>query len=163
MHFYIVRILVKLEKDGKEYMATKGAPQVILQMAQEDSQIDERHLDDYNNAVNEFAKRGFRSIGVAFKEPDSKWQIIGIISLFDPPRHDTKETLAQAVTLGLKVKMLTGDQLAIAKETARQLRLGLNIYDSTKLGLGSREKDDQQPSASELEEFAENADGFAQV
>ncbi|CAG8482056.1 11266_t:CDS:10 [Paraglomus occultum] len=157
------RILVKLEKDGKEYIASKGAPQVILQMVQDDSPIDEQHLDDYNNAVNEFAKRGFRSIGVAFKEPDSKWQIIGIISLFDPPRHDTKETLAQALTLGLKVKMLTGDQLAIAKETARQLGLGLNIYDSTKLGLGTRGKDNRQQESSELIDFVENADGFAQV
>ena len=59
--------------------------------------------------------------------------------------------------MGVNVKMVTGDQLAIARETSRQLGLGTNILDAS--GLGDTKHHESAQSA----EAIEKADGFAQV
>jgi len=94
--------------------------------------------------VEEFARRGLRALAVAYEdvpsgnaqEPGSGFQLIGLLSIFDPPRDDTQQTIDDAVSLGLKVKMVTGDQLAIAKETGRRLGLGDNMFASKVLKEG---------------------------
>ncbi len=75
-------------------------------------------------AVNEFAARGFRSLGVARAEGEGAWQFLGVLPLFDPPRDEAKATIATAHEMGVKVKMVTGDALAIARETAGKLGRG---------------------------------------
>ena len=87
-----------------------------------------------DKAVNDFAARGFRSLGVARAEGDGKWQFIGVLPLFDPPREDAKATIATALAMGVKIKMVTGDALAIAKETAQKLDMGTNILDASQPG-----------------------------
>ena len=82
-------------------------------------------------AVNDFAARGFRSLGVARAEGDGPWQFLGVLPLFDPPRDDAKATIATAQQMGVKVKMVTGDALAIAQETAKKLGMGTNILDAS--------------------------------
>ena len=108
-------------------------------------------------AVNEFAARGFRSLGVARADGDGGWQFLGVLPLFDPPREDAKATIATATQMGVKVKMVTGDQLAIAKETAKKLGMGTNILDATGLG------DVKKQETAQMAESIEKADGFAQV
>jgi H+-transporting ATPase len=139
--------------DGKEFKTTKGAPQVILELSANASQV----MPAVENAVNEFATRGFRSLGVARTEGEGKWQFIGVLPLFDPPREDAMSTIATAHGMGVKVKMVTGDALAIARETAKKLGMGANILDAS--GLGDVKK---QESAA-MAESIEQADGFAQV
>ena len=85
-------------------------------------------------AVNEFAGRGFRSLGVARADEEGRWQFAGVLPLFDPPREQAKATIASARQMGVNVKMVTGDQIAIAQETSRQLGLGTNILDASGLG-----------------------------
>jgi H+-transporting ATPase len=106
-------------------------------------------------AVNEFAARGFRSLGVARADQDDKWQFVGVLPMSDPPREQAKATIASAVQMGVKVKMVTGDQLAIAKEMSRQLGMGTNIMDASVL----RDKQKKAETAASIEK----ADGFAQV
>ena len=77
--------------------------------------------------------------------------------MFDPPREQAKATIASARQMGVSVKMVTGDQIAIAKETARQLGLGTNILDASSLG------DTKQHATAQQAEAIEKADGFAQV
>ena len=137
--------------DGKQFFVAKGAPQVILQMATNAGEV----KPAVEKAVNEFAGRGFRSLGVARADQEGKWQFAGVLPLFDPPRRQAKATIASAQQMGVKVKMVTGDQLAIARETARQLGMGTNILDATVLR-------DKQKKA-ETAESIEKADGFAQV
>ena len=108
-------------------------------------------------AVNEFAGRGFRSLGVARADQEGKWQFVGVLPLFDPPREQAKATIASARQMGVNVKMVTGDQLAIAQETSRQLGMGTNILDAS--GLGDTKHHESAQSA----EAIEKADGFAQV
>ena len=97
--------------DGKAFKVTKGAPQVILALSANAAEV----KPAVDKAVNEFAARGFRSLGVARAEGDGKWQFLGVLPLFDPPRDDAKATIATAQQMGVKVKMVTGDALAIAQ------------------------------------------------
>ncbi|WP_208449431.1 plasma-membrane proton-efflux P-type ATPase [Paraburkholderia phenazinium] len=139
--------------DGKTFKVTKGAPQVILALAANAGEI----KPAVDKAVNEFAARGFRALGVARAEGDGKWQFIGVLPLFDPPRDDARSTIATAQQMGVKVKMVTGDALAIAQETAKKLGMGVNILDARSLG----EAKGQETAA--VSESIEKADGFAQV
>ena len=139
-------------QDGKEFKVTKGAPQVIMALSANAGQV----KDAVEKAVNEFAARGFRSLGVA-RDDGGGWQLLGILSLFDPPREDAKATIATAEQMGVKIKMVTGDQLAIAKETAKKLGMGTNILDATGLG------DVKKQETAQVAESIEKADGFAQV
>ena len=132
---------------------TKGAPQVILELSANASKVKE----DVDTAVNEFAARGFRSLGVARAEGDGPWQFLGVLPLFDPPREDAKATIATARQMGVDVKMVTGDALAIAQETAKTLGMGTDILDAA--GLGDVKHEETAATA----ESIENADGFAQV
>ena len=112
------------------FKVTKGAPQVILAMAANAAQV----KPAVDKAVSEFAARGFRSLGVARADADGQWQFLGVLPLFDPPREDAKATIATAQQMGVKVKMVTGDALAIAKETAKKLGMGTNILDASGFG-----------------------------
>lgn len=80
--------------------------------------------------------------------------------LFDPPRHDSAETIRRALELGVNVKMITGDQLAIGIETGRRLGMGTNMYPSTSL-LGNSK--DPSLVGIPVDELIEKADGFAGV
>jgi H+-transporting ATPase len=140
-------------KDGKTFKVSKGAPQVILELSSNAEQI----KSAVDKAVNEFAARGFRSLGVARAEGDGQWQFVGVLPLFDPPREDAKATIKTAGEMGVKIKMVTGDALAIAKETAQKLDMGTNILDAASLG------DSKKKETAEVAESIENADGFAQV
>ncbi len=140
-------------KDGKTFKVTKGAPQVILALSANVGQV----KPAVEKAVNEFAARGFRSLGVARADGDGPWQFVGVLPLFDPPREDAKATIATALAMGVKVKMVTGDALAIAKETAKKLDMGTNILDAGSLG------DSKKQETAAVAESIEKADGFAQV
>ncbi|KAG7699590.1 hypothetical protein KL951_001307 [Ogataea haglerorum] len=145
--------------EGERIICVKGAPLFVLKTVQEDHPIPEDILEKYENKVAEFASRGFRSLGVARKRGEGHWEILGIMPCMDPPRDDTAKTVNEAKELGLRVKMLTGDAVGIAKETCRQLGLGTNIFDADRLGLSGG----GDLSGSELFDFVENADGFAEV
>ena len=139
--------------EGKAFKVTKGAPQVILALSTNAGEV----KPAVEKAVDEFAARGFRSLGVARAEGEGKWQFLGVLPLFDPPRDDAKETIATAQHMGVKVKMVTGDALAIAHETAKKLGMGTNILDASSLG------DEKQKKTAAVAKAIDNADGFAQV
>jgi H+-transporting ATPase len=141
------------DADGKEFKVAKGAPQVILELSVNAAQVQPA----VEKAVNDFAARGFRSLGVARAEGDGKWQFLGVLPLFDPPRDDAKATIATARQMGVSVKMVTGDALAIARETAKKLGMGTNILDASGFG------DTKRHETASLAESIEKADGFAQV
>jgi H+-transporting ATPase len=141
-------------KDGKTFRVSKGAPQVILELSTNAAQV----KPAVDKAVNDFAERGFRALGVARAEgDDGPWQLLGVLPLFDPPREDAETTIATARKMGVKIKMVTGDALAIARETAKTLDMGANILDGASLG------DAKQEETAAVAESIEKADGFAQV
>ena len=103
--------------EGERLTCVKGAPATIIHMVSELGEIREDIAVRYNDMVAEFARRGFRSIGIARRREGNPWELLGIMPCSDPPRHDTAKTIAEALCLGLKIKMLTGDAVGIAKET----------------------------------------------
>jgi H+-transporting ATPase len=139
--------------DAREFRVAKGAPQVILALSANAGQVQPA----VDTAVNQFAARGFRSLGVARAEGQGPWQFLGVLPLFDPPRQEARATIDTARQMGVTVKMVTGDQLAIARETAKTLGMGANILDAGGFG------DTKHPETAQRAELIENADGFAQV
>jgi H+-transporting ATPase len=154
-----VVVELKHKKTGELLQICKGAPHIILRLAHNKMDI----VDRVMGSVQELADRGFRSLGVAVnrsQESDKpKWDYLGIVSLFDPPRPDTKQTIADAVKYGIEVKMITGDHTAIAKETCRDLGMGTAILNTAHLDV-----DDADPAAlSRVDAAIMTSSGFAEV
>jgi len=139
--------------DGEVFKVSKGAPQVIMALAANAADV----RPQVDKAVEGFAARGFRSLGVARSNTDDKWQFLGVLPLYDPPREDSKATLETTRQMGIAVKMVTGDQVAIAKEIARKLDLGTDIVDA------SHFSEDQHGEGGQHDDDIEDCDGFAQV
>ncbi|MDD5155760.1 MAG: plasma-membrane proton-efflux P-type ATPase [Candidatus Omnitrophica bacterium] len=138
------------ESGGRKFMVTKGAPQVILSLVVNKEQMSSR----IDNIVNDFATRGYRALGVARTDDSGAWQYAGLFAIYDPPRDDSAETIKIAESMGLDVKMVTGDHIAVAKEIAKEVGLGENIQPASAF-LDRPDKEAQQ--------IIEGADGFAQV
>ena len=141
---------------GAAFKVTKGAPQIIFGLCD----LDKETLAAAEKAVNELAGKGYRTLGVARAESDGKWQFLGILPLYDPPREDSAATIAQAKEHGIQMKMLTGDNVAIGREIARQLGMGTNIQAADKLFGGEGET---MHLSHDAVLKIEEADGFAQV
>ncbi|KAL7416405.1 plasma membrane H+ ATPase [Mrakia frigida] len=152
---------------GQVKRATKGMTGIIIEICTRNKTAEME--DQLEKDVEEFARRGLRALAVAFEEVkgNSKeknaegtgFELIGLLAIFDPPRDDTKQTIDDAQALGVKVKMVTGDQLAIAKETGRRLGLGDHMYPAKILK-------DGPPAGGKyasLDEMIMDADGFAGV
>lgn len=124
---------VVISPEGKRLRFAKGAPQVIAALCgMGEVPNDTKISKDYFGKVLELAKHGIRALGVARSDDDGKsWVLLGLLSLLDPPRVDAKETIAQAKALGLSVKMVTGDDVAIGAEIATQLGIGSNLLVAT--------------------------------
>ncbi|TFK21807.1 plasma-membrane proton-e [Coprinopsis marcescibilis] len=158
-------ITYREESSGKLKRVTKGMTGVIINLCSRNK------TDDIENRletdVEEYAARGLRALAVAFEEVDGDdheaegngFELIGLLAIYDPPREDTKQTIDEAISLGVKVKMVTGDQLAIAKETGRRLGMGDHMYPAKVL------KDGPAPGSkhANLDEMIMDADGFAGV
>ncbi|CAG8533485.1 3442_t:CDS:10 [Dentiscutata erythropus] len=148
---------INLETQEK-FKIVKGAPQVITKLAGGSQEAD--------RAVIDLASRGLRALGVARTNPINpsdnensqqlKWELVGFLSLLDPPRPDSKDILKKCEELGINIKMVTGDQLIIAKEVANRLGMGRVILDTNHLV-------DSTKSDEEVMEHCVKADGFAQV
>jgi H+-transporting ATPase len=141
----------QVEAGGSAFKVAKGAPQVMLDLANADGAT----RAQANTAVDSLAARGYRTLGVARTDETGRWQILGLLPLFDPPRDDSAETIANARAMGVKVMMITGDHVAIAREIARKLDLGSNIAVATDVFAA-------EGGADRIEKI-ESTDGFAQV
>ncbi len=112
------RTEAEIEKDGKRFVVIKGAPQVVMEMAQ----LSDDERGKIEKIVDLLAGNGYRTIAVARKDGD-KVDIIGLIPLLDPPRPDSKAVIEDLRQHGVSVKMITGDNIAIAREIGRTLGL----------------------------------------
>ncbi|KNZ45000.1 plasma-membrane proton-efflux P-type ATPase [Puccinia sorghi] len=153
------------EATGKMKRVSKGMTGVIIELCTRNKT--EEVENQLEADVEEFARRGLRALAVAFEDvpsndkdaPGNGFELVGLLAIFDPPRDDTKQTIDDAMLLGVSVKMVTGDQLAIAKETGRRLGLGDHMYPAKVL------KDGPEPGGKHLtlDEMILDADGFAGV
>ena len=144
---------IKDQNDGG-FTVTKGAPQVILGLVG----VDQATAERADRAIEDYAAKGYRTLGVARRDAGGAWRFLGILPLFDPPREDSAQTLREAREHGIEIKMITGDNVAIAREIAGRLGLGKDIQPATALFQG----DGGAPPLDAAERI-EQADGFAQV
>ena len=143
---------VRARSGGAVFKVVKGAPQVVIDMCNGGS----ADLVAATSKVAELAERGVRALAVAWSvQAEGGWDLLGILTFLDPPRHDTALVIRQAHELGIQVKMVTGDQRAIAKDTCSKLALGTNVLtmDDVPGGTGN----------GRFGEMCLHADGFAEV
>jgi H+-transporting ATPase len=138
------------DANGTRFKVAKGAPQAILSLIADHEALSQQ----VDEQVDALASRGYRPLGVAKTVGDDTWQYAGLIGLYDPPREDSAETIKTAQSMDVKVKMVTGDHTAIAKEIAGQVNLGTTIMPASSF----LDKPDR-----EARRVVEDADGFAQV
>jgi H+-transporting ATPase len=144
------------DSGGQTFKVTKGAPQVILELCQPGAEV----ADQINAKVDEYAGQGYRTLGVARSDGQDGWQYLGLLPLFDPPREDSADTIQRAKEHGIQLKMVTGDNEAIAKQISYQLGLGSNIHVADEL---FQEGGGTSPLSKEVVARVEAADGFAEV
>jgi H+-transporting ATPase len=123
------RTEAQVAKGDEHFLAVKGAAQVLMEMAE----LSEDASHDLNNTVELLASKGFRTLAVGRKDGDQPLRLIGLIPLYDPPREDSHQVIAQMRDYGVEVKMVTGDNLSIAREIGRLLGLELKTIRSAQL------------------------------
>jgi H+-transporting ATPase len=143
-----------VDAQGHTIQYAKGAPQVIAALAHPDAAT----LTKYNGTVADLASRGYRALGVARSDDGKTWQLVGLVTMQDPPRPDAKATIAETEKLGLNVKMVTGDDVAIGDQIAKQLGMGDHLLVASDLF-----KDGTTTITPQVAEAVERADGFGRV
>jgi H+-transporting ATPase len=136
--------------EGHKIRVSKGAPQVFLSLISNRTEIENK----INEIVDAFASKGYRALGVAKSDEEGNWQYVGLLAVYDPPREDSAETIKTAQSMGITVKMITGDHIAISKEISREVNLGENILTASSF---------MEKTGDEASNLIESADGFAQV
>ena len=111
------------DASGKQFKVSKGMPPVIFQLAG----LAGDGLAKAQQVVADHAAKGNRTLATARTDDSGKWVLLGILPMSDPPRPDSKETIAKAKAYGVQVKMVTGDDVAIARNIASELGLGAHI------------------------------------
>ncbi len=114
-----------IKKNDKEYSILMGAPQVIA----EKIAFAKDEYDTLMHDVDSFAQNGFRTLAVA-REVGGVIRLVGLIPLYDPPRDDSKTVMEKVQSYGLNIKMITGDNTAIARFIAKLLGISGDIVDA---------------------------------
>jgi H+-transporting ATPase len=159
------------DSSGNRFKTAKGAPQIILSLVTNKEDIAAKVEEEVDN----FAAKGYRTLGVARTDKQENWQYVGLIPLYDPPRDDSAETIKAAHAEGIEVKVITGDHAAITKEIGQQVNVGTSFLESLP-PLFKEEMSEVKitpdifPVSSfldkpdrEAKRIVEKADGFAQV
>jgi H+-transporting ATPase len=159
------RTEAEVSRDGDRFVAVKGAAQVLLGLAR----LSEEEARSVSQHVDDLAGKGYRTLAVGLRRGDSALDLLGLIPLYDPPREDSKQVIAEMKDHGIDVKMVTGDNTSIAREIGRLLGLTRRTVRSGQLtaGPGSntrlQEKEPILSRKSSVTELIESADIFAEV
>ena len=146
------RAEAEIHKGDERFEVAKGAPQVVLDLANSDPAT----RGQVEKQTDELASHGYRTLGVAQADGGGAWTFLGLLPLFDPPRDDCADTIKATRGMGVDIKMVTGDHEAIAREIAGKVGLGRKIVVADDVFDGHGGPGDK------LEKIAA-ADGFARV
>jgi len=142
-----------IEASGRRFRFVKGAAQVVLSLCRG---VDKKTTEEANRIIEEFSQKGYRTIAVAQSEGDDldNLKLTGLLPLSDPPRSDSESMIKELRKLGIKPIMLTGDNIAIAEEIARQVGIGSTI---------NRIEDIKGLSEDEQLKIVGESSGFAEI
>ncbi|QGU93814.1 calcium-translocating P-type ATPase, PMCA-type [Clostridium bovifaecis] len=123
--------------DDKTYMITKGALDVLLKRCSHVRKSDgvepltEEHKKEIEYINREFSESGLRVLAFAHKEFEEGKEVtlddendltfLGLISMMDPPRKESKDAVASCINAGIKPVMITGDHKITASAIAKQI------------------------------------------
>lgn len=145
--------------DGSRLVALKGAPSVVLQMC---SDMTAARASELSAKNEQLASMGLRILAFAKSSDDrnllSDYTFLGFAALADPPRPAAAEAIARAHDAGVRVVMLTGDQVETARAIASELRLS---GDRPPVVIHARELADR--SEAEVTRLARETDVFARI
>ena len=141
-----------IEQNGQRLRVMKGAVRTVAAACG----LESTAIGALEERVSESALKGYRTLAVARGSENGTPKLLGLVTLYDPPRADAKQLIAELRGLGISVKMLTGDELAVANEIARGVGLA-NIRHVAEL------KAVNAPTGSESADFLTDVDGFAEV
>jgi len=142
-----------VQKNNQEFRVMKGAVNVIAQACG----LNQTAIEALEARIDEFAKKGHRVLAVAKTDDLSRLKLVGLVTLYDAPRPDSRKLIAELRELGVSVKMLTGDTLPIAREIAKDVDLGENVIRISDL------KELIKKNPVKAAEEAEKSDGFAEI
>ncbi len=126
-----------VEQDGERLWVAKGAPQVLMDLCG----LEEEARRAVEEVVDLLASKGYRTLAVAVRrEGERRPRLVGLIPLFDPPREDSKAVIEEMRAYGVRVKMITGDNVAIAREIGRMLGLGGRVLRASQISGGAAEE-----------------------
>jgi H+-transporting ATPase len=106
-------------QNGVRLRVMKGAVRSIAEACR----LQAPAIEELEARVGESARKGYRTLAVASGPEAGPPALLGLVSLFDPPRSDARQLIAELRDLGVAVKMLTGDALAVASDTAQGVGL----------------------------------------
>ena len=130
------RTEARIETGGRQLQAQKGAPQILIGLAE----LDDEQVQHLTDTVDRMAAKGYRTLAVSRKEADGPIKLLGLIPMYDPPREDSGQVIADMQAHGVEVKMITGDNMAIAREIGGMLGLKQQTMNSSQLsGTASNE------------------------
>ena len=109
----------EVEKGKEHFAAVKGAAQVLLGM----TQLPDDRVQEIHKHVEQLASKGYRTLAVGRRQGEEPLDLVGLIPLYDPPRDDSGHVISDMQDHGIEVKMITGDNVAIALEIGRLLGL----------------------------------------
>jgi H+-transporting ATPase len=141
-----------IEQNGQQLRVMKGALRTIATACG----LQPPAIEALEARVSESALKGYRTLAVARGPEHGTPKLVGLVTLYDPPRPDAKQLIAELHDLGVSVKMLTGDALAVASEIAQGVGL-LNIKRVADLKAASATADKQAV------DLLAGVDGFAEV
>ena len=141
-----------VEQNGQRLRVMKGAVRTVAQVCG----LEPAAIKALEDRVGEAARQGYRALAVARGPENGAPALVGLVTLYDPPRPDAKQLIASLRDLGVAVKMLTGDALAVAREIARGVGLP-NIRRVADLKAAGNQADN------EAVDLLVGADGFAEV
>ncbi|GAA0332169.1 plasma-membrane proton-efflux P-type ATPase [Sphingomonas oligophenolica] len=136
-----------VEQNGRRLRVMKGAVRAVAEACG----LKPPALEALDARVSAAAARGYRTLAVARGVGENTPVLLGLVSLYDPPRPDAAQLIATLHGLGVRVKMLTGDALAVALETGRGI------------GLPNIRRVAEVKGACGTADLFTGADGFAEV
>lgn len=118
-----------VESGGSRLLFVKGAPEIVRAMCVSDG-LDEQ----VSQTLHGFQNKAMRTLAFAYCstnaatcqeaiEGENNLQFIAIAAISDPVREDVPKAVADCLSAGIKIKIVTGDTPATACEIARQIGL----------------------------------------
>jgi plasma-membrane proton-efflux P-type ATPase len=141
-----------VELNGQRILVMKGAVETVAHACG----LNPRITETLKARVNEYALKGYRTLAVARGSETGILSVVGLITLYDPPRADASELIAKLHDCGVRVKMLTGDALAVARESA----YGVGLHNIRRM---SDLKAVGVPVGNDAVDLLADIDGFAEV